>query len=441
MTYLTARHKSITAIAVACIALYMAACTTPHGGLFAKKTAHEQYAGRIKDAGLAGSTLGSLWFAAAQKALTRPLTVSLPYKETGYFAAEKPDAAGYLFTARRGEQLNIEITTRSLTGLTLFADLWQPATGNAQPTLLTAADTNMLHLQYEVEKDGRFILRLQPELLQQGGYAVTITTRPSLAFPVPGNRPPHIGSFWGDSRDAGGRHHEGIDIFGKFRTPVVAAASGFISSTQPNNLGGKVIFLQPEGKAYSLYYAHLDTVLVTTGQHVSTGDTLGLMGNTGNARNTPTHLHFGIYTGHGAIDPLPFVKTGEAAPAAVTADTGLLRQTVHSTGRTALHVSLEKGSTPAQLPANQVMRVNAAAAGWYKVVLPDSLEGFVDSKAVSARPYKKEVTSTIIRLLDAPDTLAAVKATVPAGAGISLLGQQGSFRFIGYGEQTGWVQL
>jgi hypothetical protein len=37
--------------------------------------------------------------------------------------------------------------------------------------------------------------------------------------------------------------------------------------------------------------------------------------------------------------------------------------------------------------------------------------------------------------------LAAVKATVPAGAGISLLGQQGSFRFIGYGEQTGWVQL
>ncbi|WP_317198432.1 M23 family metallopeptidase [Salegentibacter lacus] len=38
------------------------------------------------------------------------------------------------------------------------------------------------------------------------------------------------------------------------------------------------------------------------------GDTLGFVGNTGNARTTPPHLHFGIYKGYrGAINPLHFV--------------------------------------------------------------------------------------------------------------------------------------
>jgi murein DD-endopeptidase MepM/ murein hydrolase activator NlpD len=33
-----------------------------------------------------------------------------------------------------------------------------------------------------------------------------------------------------------------------------------------------------------------------------------LIGNTGNARTTPAHLHFGIYGFGGAVDPLPFVN-------------------------------------------------------------------------------------------------------------------------------------
>jgi len=62
----------------------------------------------------------------------------------------------------------------------------------------------------------------------------------------------------------------------------------------------------------SLYYAHLDSILVPTGKKVIIGDTLGLVGNTGNARTTVPHLHFGIYkSGQGAINPLPFVKLTE----------------------------------------------------------------------------------------------------------------------------------
>jgi murein DD-endopeptidase MepM/ murein hydrolase activator NlpD len=69
--------------------------------------------------------------------------------------------------------------------------------------------------------------------------------------------------------------------------------------------------------------------MVVPGQAVTKGDTVGLVGNTGNARTTPAHLHFGIYTFGGAVDPLPFVDKKVARPAAVPAKalTGQLQVT------------------------------------------------------------------------------------------------------------------
>jgi murein DD-endopeptidase MepM/ murein hydrolase activator NlpD len=73
------------------------------------------------------------------------------------------------------------------------------------------------------------------------------------------------------------------------------------------------------GRDINLYYAHLDKQLVHAGQLVKKGDTLGLIGNTGNAKHTPSHLHFGIYGDHGAIDPWPFVNQSEkSAPIPAT---------------------------------------------------------------------------------------------------------------------------
>jgi len=417
------------------------ACSTSRTGLFTKKTAHEQYASRIADAGLQGTALGSLWFAAAEKALLRPLTITLPYSENGYFAAARPDAAGYLFSARRGERVNIAVNIKPPRSLLLFADLWEPGGDNSGPSLLAAADTGANTLQYEAEKDGQLLLRLQPELLRSGQYTLTITTAPSLAFPVPGNTRHRIGSFWGDARDAGARKHEGIDIFGAFRTPVVAAADGYITNAGQNNLGGKVVFLRPRGRNYTLYYAHLDSQLVTTGQRVRAGDTLGLMGNTGNARTTPPHLHFGIYTGSGAVDPLPFVSTRRAAPDPVRASTAMLDSNVRNTAATTLRRAPAGNSDAVdRLPAHQLMQVLAATGNWYKVMLPDSREGFVQSTVISGKPYASRVIKHDLPLLDAPDSATAVKATIPSGSSVRLLGRNGDYHFVRYGELEGWLQ-
>ena len=72
-----------------------------------------------------------------------------------------------------------------------------------------------------------------------------------------------------------------------------------------------------------LYYAHLDRQLVQPGQHVRPGDTLGLVGNTGNARTTVPHLHFGIYqSGRGAVDPWPYLHRADPVPAALPTAAG-----------------------------------------------------------------------------------------------------------------------
>ena len=129
-----------------------------------------------------------------------------------------------------------------------------------------------------------------------------------LAFPVAGERS-HIGSFWGDRRSGGKRKHEGIDIFAKKGTDVVAVCDGSIVSVGNSGIGGKTVWLRADDYSWSAYYAHLDSQAVYAGQAIKKGTVIGTVGNTGNARYTPSHLHFGIYTFSGAVDPLPYVQT------------------------------------------------------------------------------------------------------------------------------------
>ena len=89
-----------------------------------------------------------------------------------------------------------------------------------------------------------------------------------------------------------------------------------VTGVKDGGIGGKVVWLRLLNKNVTLYYAHLDEQLVQQGQTVKQGETLGLVGNTGNAKYTPAHLHFGVYTYAGPIDPLPYVnKTVKSAPA------------------------------------------------------------------------------------------------------------------------------
>jgi murein DD-endopeptidase MepM/ murein hydrolase activator NlpD len=142
-------------------------------------------------------------------------------------------------------------------------------------------------------------------------FAIRLSTSPaptSVAVPVAGVSRRSLVDTWGAARSEG-RRHEGIDIFARRGTEVVAATEGLVARVGENRLGGLSVWVLGPGRQRH-YYAHLDRYADTLspGDRVAVGDVLGYVGNTGNARATPPHLHYGIYTIAGAINPYPLLK-------------------------------------------------------------------------------------------------------------------------------------
>jgi murein DD-endopeptidase MepM/ murein hydrolase activator NlpD len=128
-----------------------------------------------------------------------------------------------------------------------------------------------------------------------------------IAMPLEEVSKRQIADTWGAPRGTG-RRHEGQDIFAPRGTPVFSATSGFVYNIGENSLGGQTVsVIGAGGRLY--YYAHLDKYApgLEEGDRVTTRTVLGYVGTTGNAQGTPPHLHFGIYTGTGAINPLPLL--------------------------------------------------------------------------------------------------------------------------------------
>jgi murein DD-endopeptidase MepM/ murein hydrolase activator NlpD len=101
---------------------------------------------------------------------------------------------------------------------------------------------------------------------------------------------------------------EGQDIFAPKGTPIYSATSGYVYKVGENNLGGQTVSVIGDGgRVY--YYAHLDSYArgIQVGDAVTRSTLLGYVGTTGNAQGTPPHLHFGVYTSSGAINPLPLL--------------------------------------------------------------------------------------------------------------------------------------
>ncbi len=89
--------------------------------------------------------------------------------------------------------------------------------------------------------------------------------------------------------------HKGIDIFKEKGTDVIASTYGIVIYTYEGGKGGKsVMVLGPKWRFH--YYAHLNEIDAFPLQPVSAGTKLGTVGNTGNAINTPSHLHYAITT-------------------------------------------------------------------------------------------------------------------------------------------------
>nr|WP_101494828.1 peptidoglycan DD-metalloendopeptidase family protein [Acinetobacter sp. NCu2D-2] len=132
-----------------------------------------------------------------------------------------------------------------------------------------------------------------------------------LPVPVDGVKAKQLRDTWGAARSQG-RSHEGIDIMAPRGTKVLSSTEGLVADLRNNNLGGKVVWIRGPQDVWH-YYAHLDKHKrgLKVGDYVKKGDVIGYVGNTGNARHTAPHLHYGIYLngkGRGATNPYPYLR-------------------------------------------------------------------------------------------------------------------------------------
>jgi murein DD-endopeptidase MepM/ murein hydrolase activator NlpD len=276
------------------------------GRLVDGRTPRERYVDALRSAGLGDTALVRDWVAAADHALGSPRAAALPLETDGRHSPAAPEAYGYRFRLQRGRLLRVELTVTGTEPAIVFIELFA-ADESTSP--VAVSDRDETRLEHEIEKDGEYILRIQPELLRGGEMQIAQRTTASLTFPVSGRTAASVKSFFLDPRDNNRRQHHGIDIFAPRETPVVAAADGFVTFVGTSELGGNVVWVWDAARGQSHYYAHMARQAVTAGSRIEAGDVLGYVGNTGNAKNTPPHLHFGIYSrGEGPVDPLPFVK-------------------------------------------------------------------------------------------------------------------------------------
>jgi murein DD-endopeptidase MepM/ murein hydrolase activator NlpD len=417
-------------IGMLAVALSLAGCGADNAirDLFRSDSPYQAYLRRLQEAGLDQLALGRDWIDAGTRALNRPIEARLPFRETGYFAPERPEAVAYRMELTRGRTLSIAIDFETASPARIFVDLFEPRDTNPPDRLASLEDGDSV-LTYQIRRTGVYLLRLQPELLRGGRWTVVERTLASVGFPVPSVGVPAIKSRFGVERDAGRRRHHGIDIFAPRGTPAVAVAEG-VARASTNPLGGNVVWLHDSRRGRTYYYAHFDRWAVGEYQSVKPGDTLGFIGNTGNARTTPPHLHFGIYES-GPVDPFPFVAPDDPVPGGFAVPAERLDDWVRVTAPAAglLRGAHRGADTLRRLERGAIARVSGSTGRLYRIELPDRETGYVAAEAVggAAEPLRRLALDSGAVLRESPAPAAPVVAVLSAPGEAGVLGD-----FAGY---------
>ena len=410
---------------------------------------YERYVDSLKGLELDRSTMGVAWLAASREALSRPQAMVLPFREEILFSPDRPAAVAWQLNLRKGQRLRAVLLAQPPalpvaqpsappTGSPFFLQLFRVHAEDQAPKFVTEPGEDGV-LVHDVEDDGPYLLSLQPELLAGGQVTLQVTGGGQLTFPVDGRDENAIGSRFGDPRDGGRRLHEGVDIFAPRGSLALAAVDGVVTRVGTNRLGGNIVWMRGDGK--SLYYAHLDEHLVGPGR-VTAGEPIGRVGNTGNARTTPPHLHFGLFQG-GPVDPAPYLAS-PGTPPGVTADRKMLGRPARVASRLA---RLRSGPSTSheirdELEQSTALHVEAANRDWYRIRLDDGRHGYMAGSLVTATdpPLRRIAAEGDAFLLHRPSETAPRTARIALGDKLQVLAELGSYLLVATeGDVVGWL--
>jgi hypothetical protein len=409
---------------------------------------HAAYVHSLRSVGLAQTAIARDWILVSVNAMKNPVEVEPPFQEAFYVDHAAAFAVAYQFTVLKGQRVEIDVDFDGQKRCRLFMDLFRVRGLSYEDWRMVASDNNNeKHLEFEPKQDAVYVLRLQPELLRGGRFTVKIRNMASLGFPVLGYDFKDIGSWFGDPRDGGRRKHHGVDIFTKRHTPVIAPSKAYVRRVSESDIGGLNIWLQDQKRGLHLYFAHLQTQDVEQNTYVEPGQRIGTVGNTGNARRTPPHLHFGIYVrGEGPVDPVNFIKKIDSTPKEVSADLEILGQWARSDrSRVSLKASMASRSLElARLGPHTAMKVQAAVGSAYRVLLPDGLTGYVPSRNIESIAQSLETRQADLshEIVAAPTALSEVVEKINGGEEFAILGHYDGYTLVKtQKERMGWMMI
>jgi murein DD-endopeptidase MepM/ murein hydrolase activator NlpD len=198
----------------------------------------------------------------------------------------------------------------------------------AAPTPVTLAQTDDVS-QQQVKNSINTFYALRSEALSgqvsralEGGLTASfsgdwteLADAPSL-WPIEGR----VASSFGEREDpinGEGAFHTGIDIDAPYGTPVRAAGDGDVTGAAMGAGYGREVTLN-HGHELLTVYGHLSAIAVIPGQHVTRGQVIGYVGQSGRA--TGPHLHYEVRVHNVPVNPHKYLRTTYAEAAMVEPD-------------------------------------------------------------------------------------------------------------------------
>ncbi len=442
------KNKSILPLVVLCLSVLSSCRQELVPEVYRPSSAHDAYLYALEQAGLAESALAVDWKEASRESLNRAIPITPPFQEVFYVDPKEAFSVAYRFEVLRGQRTEIQVDLQGEEPTRIFMDLFRVEGDSPDYWVpVASAPEGEYKLEFEPRLTIPYTIRIQPELLRGGRFTITIRNVPSLEFPVAGADSRDIGSGFGAPREGGRRRHHGVDIFAPRHTYVTAPSDGRVLRAGEQPVGGRTIWIRDEKRNLTLYFAHLQALKVEQNANVKKGDVIGTVGNTGNARTTPPHLHFAIYVrGSGPIDPVHFITKTNDIPRPVTVDLQPLGKWVRSNTQP---VFLRPTSDPRAEPATELeqyvpMQVLAAASERYRVLLPDGTSGYVPAGSLeSVHPGLQSLgAGDSLTVRDSPHSDGIVKSHIESGNGIEIWGRFSGYWLLGTEDGLiGWVPI
>ena len=216
-------------------------------------------------------------------------------------------------------EVEIRTRTETRTGTSTYTD---PVTGETY----TETYTYEVEVEYEyyilnvVLTSQPFYLVIYPRMDadQREHFEILMITKGARQYvgnPFDINWLPYVSSNYGyrvhpitGAKD----YHKGIDIARTSGTEILAGFDGTVTTAAYDGSYGNYVVIETvveDGKTLEAKYAHCNTLLVTVGQTVKTGDVIATVGSTGSS--TGPHLHMEVVKDGQYLNPIFFVVTGD----------------------------------------------------------------------------------------------------------------------------------